>query len=727
MTSPLRLLVRAIATWTLEAAGLYLMLNYLPGVVVRRWETALVAVLVIGLLNALVRPAILLLAANLGIIPFLIVALLLNGILVMVAAWIVPGFDVGNPLTAFLVALGLAGINTVFTTLFSIHDDDAFYRNVIRRLARRMVPPGDDLDRPGVVIIQIDGLAEPILRRAIGEGRMPTLKAWLAAGSHRLVPWECDVPSMTTSAQAGILHGDTGGIPAFYWFDKRERKLLSSASPRDLRGVQKRLSTGNGLLHHDGVSVTNLFSGDAERTIMTVGTLLDDQGSIRAEPHDFYGYLLNPYNLYRGIIGMLGEAALEIWQAARQWLTNEQPRMRRLGLFLLQRGAATVVLRDATTWTVVASMYQGHRTIYCDFLGYDEVGHFAGPETRDAVGTLYSIDRQIRQIALAARDAPRPYQLVILSDHGQTTAPVFQRKYGTPLDGVVREVIDSGPTLHLGGKRGEAGGYLSAFLQQMSGGTGLQGRGARRLLRTKRGSGLGDPITDQLQRATADEVDVVVTSSGSLAHIYFAKIQERLTLEEIATAYPTLIQALVAHPGVGLVLVHSESRGAIVFGKEGIRELEPDCDRVEGDDPLAGFGEHAPRFLCQLAKYEQAGDIIVNGTYDPSTGWVVGFDELIGAHGGLGGPQTQPFLIYPSDWTDEAPELVGAVAMHKFLRRHLQREMVLDPDEPEEARAAAELVAQLAEDAEQPDALPNEPAEAGPVPLRDTRRADDVA
>ena len=337
MTSPLRLFVRAFATWAIEAAALYLMLAYLPGARVVRWEAAIVAVAVIGLLNALVRPGILLLAANLGIIPFLIVALLLNGLLVMVAAWLVPGFDVSNPLTAFGVALGLAAVNTLFTTLFSIHDDDAFYRNVVRRLARRMVPDDGDLDRPGVVIIQIDGLAEPILRRAIAEGRMPTLKAWLAAGSHQLAPWETGVPSMTTSSQAGILHGDMGGIPAFYWYDKKQRKLMSSASPRDLRGVQKRLANGRGLLCDDGVSVTNLFSGDAERNIMTVGTLLDEHGSLRADPADFYGYLLNPYNLYRGIVGMIGEAVVECWQALRQWAKNVQPRVRHHGDDIVDR------------------------------------------------------------------------------------------------------------------------------------------------------------------------------------------------------------------------------------------------------------------------------------------------------------------------------------------------------------------------------------------------------
>jgi uncharacterized membrane protein YvlD (DUF360 family) len=670
VTSPLRLVTRTLTIWAIEAAGLYLMLRFLPNVRVSRWEVAILAVFVIGLLNALVRPAVLMLVANLGIIPFLIVALLLNGLLVMVAGWIVPGFDAGGPLTAFLVAFGLAALNAIFTALLSIEDDDSFYRNVVRRLARRMAPEGE-LYTTGTVVIQIDGLAEPILRRALAEGRMPTLAAWLAAGTHRLVPWECEVPSMTTSAQAGILHGNTGEIPAFYWYEKRAGRLRSSADPRDLHDVQRRLSDGRGLLHDDGVSVTNLFGGDAARTIMTVGTFLDDDGSIQASPHDFYGYLLNPYNLYRGIVGMIGEAILDTWQALRQWLRNEQPRIRRLGLFTFQRGAATVILRDATTWTVVASMYQGHRVIYCDYLGYDEVGHFAGPETRDAVATLTSIDRQIRQVALAASQAPRPYQVVVLSDHGQTTAPIFDSVYGRGLDALVRDVIDAGPTLRLAGGNDEAAGWLRAFLNELAGHRGLQGRGARRLLRSRRGSGLIDPVGEYLQREQADEAEVVVTSSGSLAHIYFARVPERLSLEEIAAAYPALIPALVAHEGIGLVLVRSESRGAIVLSRLGIRELEPGRDRVvEGTDPLAAFSRHAPRFLCLLAAFEHSGDIVVNGKFDPSTNWVIGFDDLVGAHGGLGGMQTQPFLIYPADWTDTSPELVGSVDVHQFLRRH---------------------------------------------------------
>jgi len=682
MTGLLRLGVRALVTWAIEAAALFLMLRFLPGVVVERWTNALAAVLVIGLLNALVRPVILLGAANLGVIPFRLVALLLNAALIWVAAWIVPGFAVDGPLTAFLVAVGLAGLNAVLTAMLSINDDDSFYRNVIRRLAHRLAAPRAELDHPGTVIVQIDGLAEPILRRALGEGRMPTLAAWLASGRHHLVGWECDIPSMTTSSQAAILHGSSRDIPAFYWYDKREGRLISSANPLDLHQVQQRLSDGRGLLHDDGVSVTNLFSGDAEHAIMTVGTLRGDRGELRADPRDFYGYLFNPYNLYRGLIGMVGEALLECWQALRQQLEDVQPRTRRAGLFALQRAGANIVLRDATTWAVIASMYRGRRIIYCDYLGYDEVGHYAGPETRDAVATLTSIDRQLRQLAHAAQDAPRAYQFVVLSDHGQSTAQLFRGVYGKPLDAVVRELIEAGPTLSLSGGKSEHLGYLSAFLNELVGGRGMPARGGRRLLRFGRNGESVDLPRERQRRAHAERAEVVVTASGNLGHIYFTRDPERLSLEQVAAAYPGLLEALILHDGIGFVLVHSETRGAVVLGKQGVRDLDEDRV-VEGEDPLGDFGPHTARFLDQLAGYANAGDVIVMGAYNRSTGWVTAIDDLVGAHGGVGGMQTRPFLVYPADWADQPPDLVGAAAVHQFLRR-----CTLDED-PTQASAAS--------------------------------------
>jgi uncharacterized membrane protein YvlD (DUF360 family) len=680
-----RLIFRALLTWALEAAALYLMLRYVPGVTVVNWQAAAAAILAIGLLNALIRPAILFGAANLGVIPFLLIALPLNAVLVLVAGRIVPGFAVDGLLTAFLLAVGLATANALLSAMLSVNDDDSFYRNVIRRLAGRLAPT-EGLDRPGTVIVQIDGLAEPILRRALGEGRMPTLASWLASGSHRLAGWDCDIPSMTTGSQAGILHGDNSDIPAFYWYEKRERRLMSSANPRDLHAVQRRISDGRGLLGHDGASVTNLFSGDAERSIMTVGTLIGDEGRLHADPRDFYGYLLNPYNLYRGLAGMFGETVVECWQALRQKVENVRPRIRRFGLFTLQRGATNVVVRDATTWAVVSSMYRGRHLIYCDYLGYDEVAHYAGPETREAVATLSSIDRQLRQLAHAAREAPRPYHFVVLSDHGQTTAAIFETVYGKGLDAVVRDLIDAHDAVHLAGSKHEGSGYLTAFLNEVVAGSGRTARSARRIIGMRAGEQSFDLPTERQRREHAARAEVVMTSSGSLGHIYFAQVPDQLSLEQITVAYPGLIEALVAHEGIGFVLLRSETRGAIVLGKHGVRELDSG-DAVQGEDPLAGFSPHTGGFLRRLAGYTNAGDIIVNGAYDPSTGHIIGIDDLVGAHGGVGGMQTQPFIAYPSGWTEREPEPVGAASVHRFLRRHALGEKT-PPDRPTEPATA---------------------------------------
>ena len=110
-----------------------------------------------------------------------------------------------------------------------------------------------------------------------------------------------------------------------------------------------------------------------------------------------------------------------------------------------------------------------------------------------------------------------------------------------------------------------------------------------------------------------------------------------------------------------------------------------------GVDPLGGFRPHTAQLLRRLASFANAGDIIVNGAYDPSTGHVIGLDDLVGAHGGAGGMQTQPFLVYPAAWTERAPEppdLVGAAAVHQFLRRHTV-DQAADP--PAAATAGAAL------------------------------------
>jgi hypothetical protein len=114
---------------------------------------------------------------------------------------------------------------------------------------------------------------------------------------------------------------------------------------------------------------------------------------------------------------------------------------------------------------------------------------------------------------------------------------------------------------------------------------------------------------------------------------------------------------------------------------------------LEGDDPLAQYSPHTASFLSRLAQYPHSGDIMVMGKYDPSTGQVITMDELVGAHGGVGGMQTQSVVLFPADWTDRPPEIVGADGLHHFLRRYAldEADAVGRASQPDAAGRRSEL------------------------------------
>jgi uncharacterized membrane protein YvlD (DUF360 family) len=661
----------------IEALAFGLLTLVLRGVQVADWRSAVVAVLVIGALNALMRPAVLLLAENFGLAAFGLTALVLNALIVLLAAAVLPGFAVDTLWTAFLLAFGLATSNTIFSGLLGINDDDSFYRNVIRWLERRRAPVAD-LDTPGAVLIQIDGLAEPILRSEIDAGHMPTLGRWMASGSHRLAHWECDVPSMTTSGQSGILYGNNSNIPAFRWYEKSNARLIVSNHPRDAVVIDQRQATQHGLLREHGSSVGNILTGGAEHCVVTMSRLQSESGQITASPSDLYDYFVNPYNLYRGIGAMVWELIVEQWQRVRQRVRNVRPRMDRGGSYPFIRAVTGVLLRDITTWTLISDMFAGRRIAYADYLGYDEVAHHAGPDTQDARGMLRKLDGQLRQLENAARRAPRRYRFVVLSDHGQSSGATFRQRFGVTLDQLVSQLMHSaegaanarGHNVQIASGSGEGWGLLNALLSDVVHAGGVVERAARGLLRHSHPAQVIDVDPASKARQQVEQADVIVCASGNLAHVYFARRPGRLSLEAIEAAYPGLIEGLLEHPGIGLLLVHSEiSAGPVVLSRGGRHDLA--AGAVSGEDPLAPFTVSTAAFLQRLSSFSNVGDIVVNSLVEPDTAQVAAFEELIGCHGGAGGLQTSPFVLYPSEWGEPPAPIVGAERLHAFLSQHV--------------------------------------------------------
>ena len=75
--------------------------------------------------------------------------------------------------------------------------------------------------------------------------------------------WTPQLPCTTPASQMGILHGTVDGIPAFRWYDRELGRVLVANRPADARIIEARAQHGRGLLVDDGVSISNLFTGDA--------------------------------------------------------------------------------------------------------------------------------------------------------------------------------------------------------------------------------------------------------------------------------------------------------------------------------------------------------------------------------------------------------------------------------------------------------------------------------
>ncbi|HET6682589.1 MAG TPA: hypothetical protein VFG75_02745, partial [Gaiella sp.] len=161
--------------------------------------------------------------------------------------------------------------------------------------------------------------------------------------------------------------------------------------------------------------------------------------------------------------------------------------------------------------------------------------------------------------------------------------------------------------------------------------------------------------------------DVVVLASGNLGLVYLMDEPRRMTLEEIEQRHPRLVTTLASHPHVGWLLVRSAAHGALAIGPGGRHLL--DDGEVEGDDPLAHFSPNAPKHLLRTDSFPHVADVMVGSFYDPDLDEGCAFEELISFHGGLGGPQTEPFILHPAGLTMPEEPLVGAASVNALLRQ----------------------------------------------------------
>lgn len=650
----------------IDAIALMLLSEALPGFVLDGPVVALGCAAVIGLLNAFVWPALARFTVSLSVLTLGLWALVLNAALVAIAFFIVPGATMDGLFEAVLVTLLITAITAALSKLLAIDQDDSWYFNVVRRqLERRGEAIASDV--PGVVFLEVDGLGHDILRRAISNGNAPNMARWVREGTHALRRWETDWSSQTGACQAGILHGNNFDMPAFRWWEKERNRPIVTNHPRDAEELERRQSDGHGLLHGDGSSRANIFSGDAPHSMLTMSNVLKRRGSLG---RDYGAYFARPYAAFRTIVLSLADILSERRAAGAQCRNDVRPRIERDRRYALIRAWATVVQLDLQVAAVVADILAGRPVIYTTFLAYDEVAHHSGIERPDTMAILRKVDRQIGRIERALTVAPRPYELVVLSDHGQSQGETFRQRYGITLEQLVDELTGTAEIGIESGGEDDARAYLRAGISE----SGADDSAGGRMVLAASG-GEEDPVGlvphdgDGSVRRVADLPEVSVMASGCLGLISFPRIPGRVSLETIEAQYPLLLDGLRRHPGIGFLLVRSERCGPVVLGAEGAHQLER--DRVEGIDPLAPFGRNAKQHVLRTSSFPNCPDILINSRYWPELDEVAAFEELVGSHGGMGGEQSFPFVLHPVGLEWPEGEVVGAEAIHWIFKSWL--------------------------------------------------------
>ena len=666
------------------------------------WTNAIIIIVLLTVANTILWPIFTKILMRFFIITFGIGALLLNGLMFYGVAYYLPEvkIGIGGALIATLF------INIATTLIFNIANIDFYNNYIIKKLSKKVKNKKRAANKhPGLIMLEIDGLAKEILDEAIEKGYMPTLKRWIENKTHTLKEWETDLSSQTGASQAGILHGNNKDIIAYRWVEKENNnKIIVSSNFSHAPLIEQKISDGNGLLSDKGASRANMFSGDSDNFIFTSSKIIELN---KLYNKTWYSVFTTSNSFQRIFVLFLWDILKELKSQIVHKIKNIQPRMKRGIVYATLRAGGNVFLREVVTETLAGDILNGEiNSAYATYVGYDEVAHHSGIRDNDVWSVLKEIDLEINRLENAESISKRPYEFVILSDHGQGNGATFKQRYGITLGNFVRRFLPEDMKSLRTDE--ESDHFRNSYIPKNESIENIREKMDNiknhdifeeyeslqnikeksidflkidELYKSEQIQTLRKKYSDSLdyirgyeasQHTTkkASDSELIVLGSGNLGLIYLTQWKHRLTYEEIISLFPDLIPGLVKHPGIGFILVNSLANGGMVIGKNGIYYLE--SDEIIGENPFANFGKNAPKHLKRHNTFKNMPDILVNSFYDPESGDICAFEELIGSHGGLGGTQTKPFILYPSDW-DCPDELVGAKSIYDLLKNGMKK------------------------------------------------------
>ena len=330
------------------------------------WAIVLAAAVVVAVGDLLLRAPLRFLARRGSAALALGLGLLAQVAVLWLALSVVPGIGADNLWSVLGVLVLTAIVMAVGRWVIGSSNSDYVVSDLVRRARRQarregVRAPSAGEPRPaGMLVVQLDGVAAPVLREAIEAGLAPNVQRWMSTGTHTLEDWWARIPSTTPASQAGLLHGDSSQIPAFRWWDRDLGRLVVTNHPEDAALVEQRLTTGKGLLAGGGTAVSTMFSGDAATSfvVMSRSRTKGPDGGLGPGPA-YVRFFASPFVLARAVSVSVGEMFKELYQAHRQRIRDVQPRISRGGWYVVLRGITNVLLRDLNTSLVAEALLRG--------------------------------------------------------------------------------------------------------------------------------------------------------------------------------------------------------------------------------------------------------------------------------------------------------------------------------------------------------------------------------
>ena len=489
---------------------------------------------------------------------------------------------------------------------------------LIARLFGLDIPKGETSE-PGLIFVQIDGLARTHFEQAIKERRLPFLERLIRRQHFTLENFYSGVPSTTPAVQGELFFGVRAAVPSFQFLHREDGKVHRMYEPDSANEIERQLLEACPQPLLEGAHVySNIYPAGARQSWYCSR---DFSGRVMWKRFKPFNWLVLSIFYIAKVLRILCLSLVEFALAVIDMFHGLFKREDFVHEFMLvpARVIICAALREFIRFRVLMDIERGVQVIHANFLGYDEQAHRRGPDSAFAYWTLKGIDRAIRDIYRAAEGSDyRDYELIVYSDHGQEHTTPFQKRHGKTIDAAVAEVFATGPT---------AG--FPVWMPKLPRALGNAIDACRTFLSFVKKPPENASVCDP-------ENQIVLSAMGPIGHVYLP-----VTLEPEAKR--DYAKRLVKEAGIPLVLLPADQPEIEAYNSAGSWKLPQDAAEVLGREHP--FLQEAAEDLAALARHPDAGDFLISG-WDPNQTPLT-FPLENGAHAGPGPDETRGFLLLP--------------------------------------------------------------------------------